>query len=232
MKAKWQRLTDGLIGKKEYFLIDTTVYSFFMVIRRYIDKYVKGDVLDAGAGKLALKFLLIKKAERYYAMDKYIASEGLDVVGDLNSIPLKEDTFDVITCLQVIEHTKDPGDVIKNLAFSLKESGVLILSAPHISYLHGEPEDYYRYTKYGLRHLVEKNGLKVLELSTAGSVFSFFFTPISDFFLAYTYRAPVLFRAAFVLNAIFVRAISRLDDFFFKDCMMPTNYILAAEKTG
>lgn len=232
MKSKWQNLTDGLIGKKEYFLIDTTVYSFFTVINRYIDKYVRGDVLDAGAGRLTLKFLLTKKANKYYAMDKYIARQNLDMVGDLNAVPFKEKAFDVITCLQVIEHTKDPGDVIKNLAASLKDGGVLILSAPHISYLHGEPEDYYRYTKYGLRYMAEKNGLKVLEISAAGSIFGFLFTPISDFLLSYTYGIQILFNLVFFINALFVRLICKLDECFFKNCIMPTNYIMAVKKTG
>ncbi len=230
MKQRWQKMTDGLIGKREYFLIDTTIYSFYKEITRYIDKYVKGDVLDAGAGRLAFKYLLTGKAKRYYAMDKYIARQGLDIVGDLNSSPFKKHAFDTITCLQVIEHAKDPVSIIENLADSLKDNGVLIISAPHVSYLHSEPEDYYRYTKYGLHHIAEKNGLEVLGISVAGSIFGFLFTPISDFLLSYTYKVPVIFNLVFFVNSLFVRSICKLDEWFFRNCIMPTNYIMVARK--
>jgi len=230
MKHRWQRFTDKLIGKKDYFFIDTVSYSFFIIIKKYIKKYVKGKVLDAGAGRLALKFLLAPKATAYYSIDKYIARKELSIVGDLNILPIKEKTFDTIICFQVIEHTSTPEDVIKDLAVSLKDKGILILSAPHISYLHGEPEDYYRYTKYGLVYMLEKHGLKVLEISAAGSIFSFLFTPISDFILSYTYGIPIVFQATFFLNSLFVQIISRIDLFLFKNSIMPANYILAAER--
>jgi len=230
MKRRWQKLTDDFIGKKDYFFIDASIHSFFIVIKKYIEKYVKGIVLDAGAGRLALKFLLTKKAGVYYSIDRYIARKDLSSAGDLNNLPLKEKIFDTIVCLQVIEHTPTPEIVIKNMAASLKNKGILILSAPHLAYLHGEPEDYYRYTKYGLVYMLEKQGLRVLDISAAGSIFSFLFTPISDFILSYTYGIPVLFRLAFFLNSIGIQIISKLDLLLFKDSVMPLNYVVAAQK--
>ena len=230
MKRRWQKLTDNLIGKKDYFFIDSLIYSYFIIIKQYIEKHVKGVVLDAGAGRLALKFLLTKKASAYYSIDKYVTRKELGVVGDLNNLPLKENFFDTIVCLQVIEHTPTPEIVIKNMADCLKDKGIFILSAPHISYLHGEPEDYYRYTKYGLSYMLEKHGLKVLEIDTAGSIFGFLFTPISDFILSYTYGIPVVFQLVFFFNSMCVRIISKLDLLLFKNSIMPLNYIVAAQK--
>jgi len=232
VKYRWQKLTDELIGKKGYFFIDTTIHSFFIVIKKYIEKYVKGIVLDAGAGRLALKFLLTKRAGVYYSIDRHIARKELSSVGDLNKLPFKEKIFDTIVCLQVIEHTPTPEIVIKNLADSLKDKGILILSAPHLAYLHGEPEDYYRYTKYGLVYMLEKHGLRVLEINLAGSIVGFLFTPISDFILSYAYGIPVLFNVVFFLNSIFVRIISRIDLLLFENSIMPLNYIVAAQKGG
>ncbi len=232
MKCRWQRFTDKLIGKRDYFFIDTTSYSFFIIIKKYIDKYVKGRVLDAGAGRLALKFLLAPKATTYYSIDKYIARKELSIVGDLNILPIKEKTFDTIVCLQVIEHTPTPEHVIKDLAVSLKDKGILILSAPHIAYLHGEPEDYYRYTKYGLIYMLEKHGFRVLEISAAGSIFGFLFTPVSDIILSYSYSIPVVFQIVFFLNSICVRFVSRIELLLFGNSIMPTNYIVAAERVS
>lgn len=230
MKLRWQKLTDEFIGKKEYFLIDASVYSFFTILKEQIDKYVKGKVLDAGAGRLALEFILNKKAQHYYSIDKYLAREELSIIGDLSDSPIKENSFDTIICIQVIEHSSTPQAIIRNLSSSLKKGGKLILSAPHISYLHGEPEDYYRFTKYGLAYLVETCGLKVLEINAAGSLFGYLFSIISNIILCYTYKIPVIFPVIFFFNSLFIRLVSKIDIFLFKNSIVPINYILTAEK--
>ncbi len=232
MKKQWQRLTDGLIGGKNYFLVDASVYSFFTILKYYIDKYAKGIVLDAGAGRLALKFLFTKKAGKYYSIDKYIARKDLNIVGNLNCLPLKEKSFDTIICLQVIEHTATPGILIKNLVTSLKENGILIISAPHISYLHGEPEDYYRFTKYGLSYLLESSGLKVLENSAAGSLFGYLCSLLSDVILSYAYEIPFLFKILFFFNSLISRIISKVDSILFKNSILAINYIVVAKMEG
>lgn len=230
MKRQWQRLTDGLIGKKEYFLLDASTYSFFKAIRYYIEKYVSGKVLDAGAGRLTLKFLLTRKSKDYFSLDKYIARGEMDIVGDLNSMPVKNSQFNTILCAHVIEHTPSPEAVIKNLTILLKDNGILILSAPHLAYLHGEPDDYYRFTKHSLTYIVEKCGLKVLEVTPAGSIFGFLFTPVSDFILSYTYGIPLIFPLIFFVNSLCIRLISAIDSLIFRNSLMPVNYILAARR--
>jgi SAM-dependent methyltransferase len=193
---------------------------------------MRGKVLDAGAGRLAFKTLLTEKAEKYYSMDQYISRKELDIVADLKHIPINEKIFDTVVCLQVIEHSTSPETILNNLAASLKDGGILMLSAPHVSYLHGEPEDYYGFTKYGLKYLVEKRGLETLEIRTAASIFGFLFTPISDFILAYTYGIPFVFPIIFFLNSLMVRFISATDRLFFKNSLMPINYIIVAKKQG
>ena len=36
----------------------------------------------------------------------------------------------------------------------------------------GEPDDYFRFTKFGLKYLLEESGFKPLEISVRGGVFS------------------------------------------------------------
>ncbi|MBI5065247.1 class I SAM-dependent methyltransferase [Candidatus Woesearchaeota archaeon] len=47
-------------------------------------------------------------------------------------IPFKE-KFDLITCTEVIEHTENPYNLIRNAHDSLKDNGLLLLSRPHMS---------------------------------------------------------------------------------------------------
>jgi hypothetical protein len=44
---------------------------------------------------------------------------------------------------------------------------------PHLSRLHEIPHDYYRYTEYGLRYLLQSNELEPVSIQVRGGLFSF-----------------------------------------------------------
>lgn len=50
----------------------------------------------------------------------------------------------------------------------LKPGGCLILTSPQVWGLHEEPNDFYRYTRYGLAYLAENCGLEVVSLQARG----------------------------------------------------------------
>jgi hypothetical protein len=66
--------------------------------------------------------------------------------------------------------------------------------------LHEAPDDYFRYTRYGLDHLLTGAGFHVVEIVAAGSIFSFLRHQVSTFLLTSTYRIPVVRELAFLLN--------------------------------
>lgn len=77
-----------------------------------------------------------------------------DIVGDLHTYNFGENTFDTIVVSEVLEHLHSPHVGIQNIYNTLKPGGRLILTTPFIFPIHDEPYDYYRYTKYGLKHLL------------------------------------------------------------------------------
>ena len=54
---------------------------------------------------------------------------------------------------EVLEHTKDPVVAIKNLHNIIDEKTFVMFSSPFIFHIHDEPEDYFRFTKYGLKNI-------------------------------------------------------------------------------
>jgi len=83
---------------------------------------------------------------------------------DLTSIPADDGRFDLVLCTQVLEHVPEPAAVLGELARVLKPGGSLWLTAPLFYQEHQAPYDFYRYTQYGLRHLVEGAGFTVERL--------------------------------------------------------------------
>ena len=51
-------------------------------------------------------------------------------VGDINTLPFKDESYDSVICSEVLEHVDSPKDSIKELIRVLKPGGVLALSVP------------------------------------------------------------------------------------------------------
>jgi SAM-dependent methyltransferase len=62
--------------------------------------------------------------------------------------------YDVILCLNVLEHVYDFQTAVKNLRAALVDGGQLVLAVPFAFPLHDEPHDYYRYTEFALRRML------------------------------------------------------------------------------
>ena len=97
----------------------------------------------------------------------------MDILGDLASLPIKEGIFDTVVCTQVLEHVREPKEVLCELCRVLKTGGKLYLSAPQGWGVHQAPHDYFRFTCYGLRHLLEKAGFMVLSITPSCGYFGY-----------------------------------------------------------
>jgi SAM-dependent methyltransferase len=133
-------------------------------------------VLDAGAGdgRYQAEFA----HTRYVGIDLAVGDpvadySRLDVLGDLAQMPFKTETFDAILCTQVLEHVREPQRVLQELGRVLRPGGRLFLSAPQSWHQHQKPNDYYRYTSFGLRYLLEKVKLNVEMIRPMGGYFWF-----------------------------------------------------------
>ena len=63
--------------------------------------------------------------------------------------------YDLILCLNVLEHIYETELVVNNLRRALKEGGRLVVAVPFAFPLHDEPHDYFRFTKYALSRMME-----------------------------------------------------------------------------
>ena len=95
-----------------------------------------------------------------------------EILADAHFLPFRNASFDVILCTEVLEHLKEPQWAIDEMERVLLDGGKLVLTTRFIFPLHDTPDDYYRFTKYGLRYLL-RNWRRVEieeETSTIGSI--------------------------------------------------------------
>jgi len=133
--------------------------------------YLSGRVLDLGCGNRPYQPMLVNASE-YVAYDIDHAGSLPEIVGTAQCLPFQEATFDGVLSTQVIEHVSDPWLMLEEISRILRSGGLLVLSAPQAWRLHEVPHDYYRYTPYGLRHLIERAGMSVLEIVNQGGVWA------------------------------------------------------------
>jgi SAM-dependent methyltransferase len=131
-------------------------------------------VLDAGAGEGQYAHHFAR--QRYCGVDLAVGDAGwdytrLDAIADLTALPFRTGALDGALHIVTIEHLCEPALALAEIARTLKPGARLLIAAPHEWEVHQAPQDYFRYTRYGLVYLLKKAGLEPIEVRPAGGYF-------------------------------------------------------------
>jgi SAM-dependent methyltransferase len=133
-------------------------------------------VLDAGAGTCPYKHLFAHceyVSQDFMKYQGYIGSYGdIDIISSIDNIPVKDQSFDVVLCTEVLEHVTDPIAAVKELSRVLKPGGRILITAPLGSGLHQRPYHYYGgYTPEWYDYFFAKFKLELVEIIANGGFF-------------------------------------------------------------
>ena len=126
-------------------------------------RYGRGRVLDAGCGRRPYAEFYSDYTGLEFDRARY-ADAPADVWGSGMELPFRDKAFATVFSSQVLEHVPEPWRMVAEMARVLEPGGHLILTAPHIWGLHEVPQDYFRFTCYGLEHLARRAGLQPIEV--------------------------------------------------------------------
>ncbi|MDP2181958.1 MAG: class I SAM-dependent methyltransferase [Actinomycetota bacterium] len=154
-----------------------------------------GRVLDVGCGTKPYAEVFLSQGCEYVGLDVEDRG-GVDVVGTALDIPFDPESFDTVFSSQVLEHVRDPFRMLAECARVLRPGGYLILTAPFSWQIHEEPNDYFRFSEYGLRELSERAGLAVESIEPMGGIWVNVATSISYFLFWQSHRKGRLNRLA------------------------------------
>lgn len=127
-------------------------------------------VLDYGAGNSPYR--------PYVPCKEYITADisqnsniNIDYIINCDKLPISDNNFDLILLLDVLEHVLNPVSVINELKRLLKPGGSLIVSIPFMYREHETPNDYVRYTSFGIKRLFESMGGTISRSEKVGNAY-------------------------------------------------------------
>ena len=139
----------------------------------YFSDAIEGQVLDVGCGQ--------KPYQALFPCDQYVGLEldstenrvnkQADYFYDGKVFPFEDASFDAIICNQVLEHVFEPSLFLREISRCLRPGGKLLLSVPFVWDEHEKPQDFARYTSFGLKYLLASFDLEIVEAQkTLGNI--------------------------------------------------------------
>lgn len=182
-------LSDGPNFRKTQDMLKKTLFQHFAFWARNVRsremfnvmaKYCRGKVLDVGGRD----FYHVAK-EKGFKHDGWVTVEYTDehvikaedsrcsvVLADGCRLGFKDNSFDTVLNIQVMEHVFEPIKMFEEIARVLKPGGHAVILVPQTGVLHESPHHYYNFTKFWLEKAAELTHTKVVLLKPMGGVFS------------------------------------------------------------
>jgi len=155
---------------------------------------ISGKVLDVGCGEKPYESLF--KTKEYIGLEynntENRAAKKADIFYDGKTFPFKSSRFDSVVCNQVLEHVFESDDFLHEIHRILKPNGKLLLTVPFIWDEHEQPVDFARYSSFGLKNLLERNGFKVIIQRKSVSNFAVIFQLINSYLFKKVSNIPLL----------------------------------------
>ncbi len=113
-------------------------------------------VLDVGCG-VKPYYPYFAAAAEYTGVDVGDNPQA-DLRGTAEELPVEDGSYDLVLCLQVLEHVDDPDRAVRELHRVTRPGGRVLASTHGTQVYHPHPADHWRWTHTGLERLFARNG--------------------------------------------------------------------------
>lgn len=163
---------------------------------------LSGRLLDVGCGTKPYRSLFEVSEYVGLEIDSPVARQRgvADVFYAGREFPFESASFDTVLCNQVLEHVFNPDEFLREIERVLRPGGKLLLTVPFVWDEHEQPWDYARYSSFGLKALLEKNGLRVVSHRKLRADVSVLFQLANAYLYKLTEHWPFFARLAFTAS--------------------------------
>jgi SAM-dependent methyltransferase len=150
--------------------------------RYFVDQFHLEQVAALAPGTLVLDVGGYRAARRgVFDIDCYelrvvsanlVTSKCPDVQCDAARLPFRAGAFDAVICSELLEHVRDPEVVLRECFRVLRAAGRLLVCAPFLYRMHGDPHDFGRYTEHYWRTVLDEVGFAMVSIERQGLFFA------------------------------------------------------------
>lgn len=211
MKNKIQLFKDIISGTFK----DKTILRILMNNRIRLTQALNGKILDLGSGTIKpsyYEFLKIDESAEIISVD--ISDERKpSVKTDLEKpFSFKDGEFNYVLCFNLMEHIYNYKNLINESYRVLQNDGKFIGAVPFLGSVHGDPDDYFRYTESALNNIFQEAGFKDIKIEALG------YGPFAICYYMTEFLLPKFLRPIFVFPVIFLdKIIAKLNKRHGKD---------------
>ena len=106
-------------------------------------------VLDVGCGVKPYYPFFEPHVSEYVGVD-VVENPAADLQGAVEALPVEDGSFDLVLCIQVLEHADDPAKAVGELRRVVAPGGTVLASTHGVQVYHPAPVDLWRWTHTGL----------------------------------------------------------------------------------
>lgn len=174
LKIVWKPVRDFIVKNQfDPSFWGVFINPFWLSRRAIADKlkqnahFLNKKTLDFGCGSQPYKRLL-SHASTYIGVELDTPQNRKNKIADLfyngHSIPLQTSSIDSILSTQTFEHLPNPCEILTEFHRILRPGGNLVLSIPLMWPEHETPYDFYRYTSFGIKSLLERHNFTIIKI--------------------------------------------------------------------
>ena len=157
--------------------------TFISFRRHYVDQMFSsvrfsGAVLDVGGQKVGKRGsfhppLSDVECWHYLNIEEKFEPDFICSADDMSLV--QNDTYDFVVLTEVLEHLQNPERTLQEIHRVLKPSGKLVASMPFLYGIHGDPDDFQRWTPSKFENVMNKQGWLNVEVNHMGGFGAVFY---------------------------------------------------------
>lgn len=159
--------------------LDINNYHYYIPRRAILDfiqsnsSLFDGVFVDLGCGFMPYKSIIVPKVNKYVPIDfensEIYSGEGI-TFWDGCTIPLEDNSVDLLLASELLEHVEKPRDIAHEVGRVLKPGGLWLGTVPFIWPMHEVPHDHARYTPYALSSMLNDADFSINSITALGGI--------------------------------------------------------------